>query len=355
MLAVPSSLALTGARRAGLLLLLVAVLYWLMVGLRFQVGMDWNNYIFIYEQKKGFSLGSLIFNREPGYGALIWIAARLGWGTIFINAVSALVFCWGYFAVARRCREPWIAVAVATPLLVVAFAMSGARQSISCGIISYLFATWDDRRTVAKIALVLFATLFHFSAVFVLAFVALGSKAPPVVRFGAAALTIIIVLVIVRFAPQSMEAYSRLYVGSEGKLNAPGAIVQVAPLAMAGAIYLLSRQRWSEELGPSALVTNLAWGALACLPVILISSVAAYRFALYFWPLGMYVYSGAPGLIQAGIGRALYRIALVLACFAILIGWLLLANNSLPWLPYKNWLFASDVGSLIRYAPYKRQ
>ena len=132
MLAAPSSMALTGARRAGFLLLLVALFYWLMIGFRFQVGMDWNNYIFLYEQKKSLSLGALIFNREPGYGALIWTAAQLQWGTIFLNAVSGLIFCWGFFSFARRCPEPWIAVVVATPLLVVAFAMSGTRQSISC-------------------------------------------------------------------------------------------------------------------------------------------------------------------------------------------------------------------------------
>ena len=43
MLAAPSSIALTGARRAGFLLFLVALFYWLMIGFRFQVGMDWNN------------------------------------------------------------------------------------------------------------------------------------------------------------------------------------------------------------------------------------------------------------------------------------------------------------------------
>ena len=354
MLAAPSSIALTGARRAGFLLFLVALFYWLMIGFRFQVGMDWNNYIFIYEQKKGLSLGALIFNREPGYGALIWTAAQLRWGTIFLNAASALIFCWGFFSVARRCPEPWIAVVVATPLLVVAFAMSGARQSVSCGIVFYLLATWEDRQTLGKVGLILLATLFHFSAVFVLAFVALGSKAPPVVRFGSAVVAAILVLAIVRFAPQSMEAYSRLYVGAEGKLSAPGAIVQVGVLAIAGAIYLLSRRRWAAVMGESALLTNLAWGSLACLPLILISSVGAYRFALYFWPLGMYVYSGFPGLIPAATGRAFYRLAVVICSFAMLIGWLLLANNSLPWLPYKNWLTQSDTVSLIRYAPYKR-
>ena len=38
MLAVPGLFALTGARRAGVMLLLVALLYWLMIGFRFQVG-----------------------------------------------------------------------------------------------------------------------------------------------------------------------------------------------------------------------------------------------------------------------------------------------------------------------------
>ena len=68
----------------------------------------------------------------------------------------------------------------------------------------------------------------------------------------------------------------------------------------------------------------------------------------------MYVYSGFPTLIPAATGRAFYRIAVVICSFAMLIGWLLLANNSLPWLPYKNWLTQSDTVSLIRYAPYKR-
>jgi hypothetical protein len=354
MLAVPSSLALTGTRRAGFLLLLVGLLYWLIIGFRFQVGMDWNNYIFIYEERKGASLLGLAFDREPGFGILTWIAAQLGSGVIFLNAVSGLVFCWGLFAVARRCPEPWMAVAVATPLLVVAFSMSGARQSVSCGIIFYLFATWEQRGTLAKAALVFAASTFHFSAIFVLAFVALGSKATPFIRFTAAGLAVTIVLAIVVVAPDSMEAYSRLYVGSEGKLSAPGAIVQVGVLAIPGALYLYYRDRWAALMGESPLITNLAWGALACLPLILISSVGAYRFVLYFWPMGMYVYSGFPTLIPAATGRAFYRVTIIIAAFAMLVGWLMFANNSLPWVPYKNWLLTPEGTPLLRYTPYKR-
>jgi hypothetical protein len=88
--------------------------------------------------------------------------------------------------------------------------------------------------------------------------------------------------------------------------------------------------------------------------MILVSSVGAYRFALYFWPMAMYVYSGFPGLIPAATGRAFYRVALVIASFAMLAGWLQYANNSLPWWPYRNWLFLSEPTSLVSYKPYQR-
>jgi hypothetical protein len=41
MLAVPSLVALTALRRSPIILFLVALLYWLMIGFRFQVGMEW--------------------------------------------------------------------------------------------------------------------------------------------------------------------------------------------------------------------------------------------------------------------------------------------------------------------------
>src|SRR5437763_8439972 len=157
MLAVPCSFALTGARRGGILLLLVGLFYWLMIGFRFQVGMDWNNYIFINDYNKSLPLGQLLVNREPGYGLLTWVATKFSPGMIFINAVSGLVFSWGLIAVARRCREPWIAIVVATPLFAVAFAMTAVRQAIADGIICYLFATWQRRGTLSRVGFVALA------------------------------------------------------------------------------------------------------------------------------------------------------------------------------------------------------
>jgi hypothetical protein len=187
-----------------------------------------------------------------------------------------------------------------------------------------------------------------------LMFVALASRAQPVIKFGGTIAIALLVLAIIKFAPDSMDAYSRLYVAGEEKMSAPGAVVQVGIVAIAAGLYLINRRRWAELVGDSELIRNLAWGSVALLPMILISSVGAYRLALYLWPMAMYIYSGYPRLIVAGTGRAFYRVALVGVSFAMLVGWLQLANNSLPWWPYRNWLLLSDQAPLIGYKPYQR-
>jgi hypothetical protein len=347
MLALPSGLAINGTRGSRFWLLLIGLLYFLMIGFRFRVGMDWNNYLDIYRQKHAWSLARAIFDREPGYNLLIWVASNLRVGMIFVDAVSALVFCWGFFGVAKRCREPWIAVTIATPLLVVAFAMTSVRQAIAAGIIFHLISRWDERRTLTRLILVMLASTFHFSAIFMMIFVALGSRTSHVVRIFGAAFVGTFILVLVRFSPSSVEAYSRLYLVNATML-APGAIFQVAPLAIAALIYLMNRDTWIRANGANSALEAMAWAAVIAVPAIGLSSAGTYRFALYLWPMAMIIYSGVPGMIESGVGRLFFRICIVVATVALLMGWLLLANNSYAWLPYQNWLFQPDGIDLLR-------
>jgi len=348
MLAVPGGLALTGRRAGPLWFLLISFAYFVMIAFRFQVGMDWNNYVDIYGMKKGWTLTKFIFSREPGFGLLIWISARSGLGVILLNAVSGVVFCWGFFGVARRCREPWLAVSIATPLLVVAFAMSGVRQALAAGILFHLVAHWEDRRTSQRLLLVALASAFHFSAIFMMIFVALGSNASHTIRIAGAVLVGLVIIATIQLEPTAFEAYSRLYLAAGAKLTAPGAILQIGPLAVAALLYFFAGEEWRRANGDSSLQRGMAWAALLAVPAIFISSVGTYRFALYLWPMAMTVYGGYPATIQNGVGRGVYRICVVGAAFALLLGWLLFANNSYAWVPYQNWLTQPDGAMLWR-------
>jgi hypothetical protein len=333
-------------RRPYVLLFIVAIFYWLMIGFRFHVGMDWDNYLQIYQRAQHLSTRNILVDREPGFTLLNALAGSFG-GFIFVNAFSGAVFCFGLFRVAKTFREPFIAITVATPLLVVAFAMSGTRQAIALGIIFYLYATWDNRRVWGRVALVVLASLFHFSAIFVLVFVAISANASIVIRMAAALLMVPIIVLIVRFAPSSMDAYTETYSGAQ-RLSAPGAIVQVGVIAIPAILFLFIRRRWIQVHGNSGLYRDLAIATIAAIPVIAFSSVGAYRFALYFWPVAMYVCAGLPSLIESALVRALYRLLIVVISFALLVGWLALGNNSWAWLPYQNWWLQPENIGLYR-------
>lgn len=348
MLAVPGLFALAGVRRSGAAWFIVAILYWLMIGFRFQVGMDWNNYLLHYQLASGRPLLELLFRTEPGFQFLLWTAHNLGGGYPLINAVAALVFCWGFFAVARACREPFLAVVAATPLLVVAFAMTGTRQSMAIGIIFYLYSIWEGRSWLGRILLVLLASLFHFSSIFILLFVALARRSLPVKIAGTVVSAALLVLVIY-FFPGIIQNYSELYViAGERRLDAPGAIAHVGVVAAAALAYFIYRKAWLRMYGTHPLYENLAIVALLALPAILVSSVGAYRFALYFWPMAMRVVSGMPALIPNAVGRTLYRLLAIIASGGLLVAWLTLSYNGFAWVPYENWLLQPEHVSLRR-------
>jgi hypothetical protein len=213
-----------------------------------------------------------------------------------------------------------------------------------------MIAHWHEYSTGKRMLFIGIASLFHFSSIFVLVFVSLGSRATAVIRMGGALLVGVVILILASWSPDSLEAYSRLYVGGaqQSKLTAPGAIFQIAPLSFAALIYLLNRRAWISMKGDDPLRTNMAWGGLLLLPAILVSSVGAYRFALYFWPMAMGVYGDVPATIENATGRAFYRLCTVLASFALLIGWLQLGNNAYAWLPYHNWLLEPEGISMFR-------
>lgn len=341
----PGVLAVAGVRRSRTLLIAVALIFWLAIGFRLKVGMDWNNYLSQYLATKNLSPSDFIFQTEAGFKLLMWLAGRVGGGILLVNAISGLVFCWGFFAVARRCREPMLAIVVATPLLVIAFAMSGTRQALALGVIFYLYATWERRSSLARVGFVLLAALFHFSSIFVLVFVALAARTTVVVRAAAAMAIGLLIAVVTYLQPESMESYSRLYMGT-AKLEAPGALTHVTVLAVAAAAYLVYRKHWIQAIGDNRLYHHLAIAGLFSLPAVYVSSAGTYRFTLYLWPMAMYVWSGMPVLIQTGAGRLFYRLLIVSLSGALLIGWLTFANSSRAWIPYQNWLVQSHAGRL---------
>jgi hypothetical protein len=100
----------------------------LMIGLRFQVGADWFSYEGIYDYFRYADLNETLSIGDPGYSLLNWIGQRFGVGVWFVNLACGTIFTWGLFRFARQQPNPWLAIVVAIPYLVIVVAMGYTRQ-----------------------------------------------------------------------------------------------------------------------------------------------------------------------------------------------------------------------------------
>jgi hypothetical protein len=313
----------------------------LFVGLRHHVGMDWNNYLrMIDKAARAQTLDEYWRVAEPGFTLLLYLGDRSGAGIYLANLLGTAVFVVGLFAFARRTPEPWLALIVALPFFVIAFSMSANRQAISAGILLIVFAYWSDWSVVRKVAVILFATLFHSSAIVMLAFIGTSLNIPFRIKVIAVGIFVLGALYFLQVTGQA-EYYDNTYGrGQTAASQSAGALIHVALNAVPASLYLLW-PRMRQVLFPNKLMRDMAIAAVLVFPLAFIMSTAAARVSLYFYPVSMFAIAALPQVVTPN-SRPLVRGTIATLMMLELTGWLLLANHSGAHLPYRNALFTPN-------------
>jgi hypothetical protein len=312
------------------------------IGLRYRVGGDWSAYLEIFRYSSTHDLFYAIdySRQEPGFIFLNWLAGQLGVGMWFVDVVCAAIFTYGLMQICRQQPNPWLALVVATPFLIIVVAMGYTRQATAVGCLMAGLATMVNRRPPLHfIVWALVGTLFHRTAlVFVPIMLIAGAKNRLV-----AYLLVIVSLIFAYYTvlPASIDQYSRGYMREQ--VNAAGAQVRVLMDVVPAAIALLFGRRffWTpEERAVWRTFAILCLIAGAALPFIH-SSAIIDRLAIYLIPIQIFVYARigyAFGLVQRGW---LMWTTLVIAYSAFVqFVWINYAVNAFAWLPYRSYLSA---------------
>ena len=157
------------AKTSSFALGMFAFLLVVVVGFRHKVGGDW----FWYLELLGTALDQtwyegMMNGGDPAYGLLTWIAANFGGGLYLVNLVCGLVFVAGLLVFARSSPQPWLAMCVAVPYLVIVVAMGYTRQSVAIGLAMVGLVGLSQGRIYKFAAWVILAALFHKSALILL-------------------------------------------------------------------------------------------------------------------------------------------------------------------------------------------
>lgn len=303
----------------------------LLVGLRYEVGADWNNYLQNYLNYSFYEADDSF--KDPSFKFLNYLARVTGGGIILVNAISGLIFTWGLVIFCRTQPRPWLAFTVAIPYLVIVVAMGYTRQSVAIGLVMVAIAALIEMRIYRYFIFMALAVTFHKSAIIVLPLVALISTDSRWIKMLLLLVTAVTLYwLLVRDATDNLVEN---YITAE--YNSSGAAIRVAMNAVPAGLFLLFRKRFRLAKEENGFWMMLSIAALLLVGILLVSpsSTAVDRIALYWIPLQLFVFSRLPEAMgKPGKTNSTWTFLIVLYYAAVLGVWLIFANHSVYWLPY---------------------
>ena len=304
----------------------------LMIGFRYEVGVDWENYLRNMEQVDDSFLVA-IQSGDPAYSAMNWLGSQYG-DIYFPNMIAAVLFSAGLVVFSRCQPFPWLAVTIAVPYLVIAVAMGYNRQGAALGLVMLGLTSWQKGHTLRLVFWIILATMFHKSAIILLPLVALGSTKRKFLTFLAVGL--IGTSFYILFLLETVESWGETYIQAE--YQSSGAFIRIFMNALPAGLFLLFRKKFELSETQLKFWTWMALGAILLLIILPFSpsSTAVDRIALYWIPLQIFVLARLPLVLKAYFGSTSIWVAMIaLYCTLILFIWIFFADLSWAWIPYQ--------------------
>jgi hypothetical protein len=310
------------------------VLLVLMIGLRHQVGGDWETYAEHVQLASYYSLQQAVTSGDPAYNLLNWLAARMDLGPYFVNTVCAVLFSWGLVVFCRAQPRPWLALVVAVPYLVIVVAMGYTRQGVAIGLVMLGLVALSERKLLRFVVFVALAATFHKSAVILIPLAVLAGTRYRV--WTALWVGLVCLLFYVLLLQESVEEFTANYI--KAQYDSAGAAIRVAMNAVPVVLFLWFRRRFALQPADRTFWIWMSLGALAFVGLLVFSpsSTAVDRVALYWIPLQLFVLSRLPDVLGRLNGQnAIWVYAVVGYSAAVLFVWLFFSDNAVAWLPYQ--------------------
>ncbi|NNG81648.1 EpsG family protein [Acinetobacter sp. ANC 5378] len=156
----------------GKVFLIITFLFlFIFIGFRYKVGVDWYSYLLFYELTKYTDLKSIILGVDPAYNILNYIGNILGYqDTFFVNAICGFLALFFLMKTTLKLEKYWLALLIYFPYHLLVVSMNYNRQAVAISISLWAFCKLLERRFIQFSFLIIFAALFHKTAISLLLF-----------------------------------------------------------------------------------------------------------------------------------------------------------------------------------------
>lgn len=328
-------------KQPAFLLLFAGFAMMLMIGLRYHVGVDWTNYVEVWNYAARSSWSEFLagYGGDPAFYTLTWLLRQAGLQFWTLNLICAAIFTWGLLRFSRLQPNPWLAIAIAVPYLIIVVAMSGTRQATAIGFLFVALEAFVEKRIVRFFACLACAAAFHASAI-----VVLGIVGPNFAKNRSqSALLFIFAIGIAYFALRStFSEYSAQYLG-KFTLQSSGTIYRIAMAIVAATLYFVFKNKFEFTETELKLWRNFSIFVFCSIPLmgILPSTTVVDRLMLYSYPLQIAILSHIPYAISRDHRNRIVVIFIILAYLAsIMTVFFTYGVNRYPYIPFRIYPFA---------------
>lgn len=314
----------------------VWLLFVLAIGLRFKVGGDWFSYLNHLDLRTTMPLSEVLVKSDPGYYLINWVVAQAGGSIYWVNTACGMILMTGVVLFARTQPLPWLALVVSVPYLIIVVGMGYTRQSAALGLLLIGLVALGNGQLRWFLLWVMLGATFHKSAVLMLPVAALASTSNRLLSL----LWIGLVTLVggYLFVFDSAEVLWTNYV--EADYQSQGGLIRVLMNSVPAILFFLLRRPLRLSDAEDKLWFWMSVLALACIPLVLLSSTATDRVALYLIPIQLFVFARLPFVVHEPQQRALLVVGVVGYYTLVQAVWLFFASHAFAWLPYQNvvWL-----------------
>ena len=262
----------------------------LVVGLRHDVGGDWDNYWL------RFTAGP-IFNEDPAYyGLLTWLVQVFDLPIYFLNLLCAAISLWCLSIWYKSSQYKWLILLASIPYLIPVVQMGYTRQGVAISIVSLAYYFLIINKFKLFLFAVSMASLFHSSAMvfFLLPILCISLKNS---LFAVAGLTGFLGIVLL-FSEVGIDfnflkmIYTKLSVYIEVEQSSSGAIIRGImgfTFSIIAAIFMSRKILKDIEVRMIAACCVIFF-ILVCLSIFTSFNTIFDRIALYLIPIYLYYF-----------------------------------------------------------------
>ncbi len=310
----------------------------LIIGLRHEVGCDWDMYARFFNGKPM----ELDLSRDPGYSIIQSFSSGINADVYGVNFISAGIFAFGLVVFCAAQRRPWLALTMAIPYLVIVVAMGYTRQSVAIGLLMPGFLALERGHLRHFLCWVAVAASFHQTSVITLVFLLPAIPGRTLkIRLIRTILTIFFSILLAR-----IFLWDRIGIFIFGylmqKMSSEGATIRVAMNTLPAIALLIFGYRLKMRDQEGRVWFSIALYSVACLIglFILPSTTVVDRLALYAIPIQIYAGSRVPEFRIFDVDPRVLTFGVVILACLIQAVWLFASNHAKCWLPYTNILIS---------------